>query len=127
MSQICDDKPPPHPLLQLTQVSVNHRWLDVSVANLTSTGYWVMYLQVVQEAVWPGGALPTAPPTERSQQERDSTRQRALGCLMKILPGPYAHTRQLMCQVTTVMMVEFTDVCACSVCVPRCDLRSVGR
>ncbi|KAI3354653.1 hypothetical protein L3Q82_019142 [Scortum barcoo] len=62
------------------------RWLDVSVANLTCTRYWVVYLQVIQEAVWPGGALPTAPRLERSQQQKDSTRQQALHCLMRLLP-----------------------------------------
>ncbi|XP_010755566.3 sorting nexin-19 [Larimichthys crocea] len=63
-----------------------NRWLDVSVANLTCTRYWVVYLQVIQEAVWPGGTLPTAPQLERSQQEKDSTRQQALHCLMRLLP-----------------------------------------
>lgn len=63
-----------------------NRWLDVSVANLTCTAYWVVYLQVIQESVWPGGALPTAPRLERSQQQKDSTRQQALHCLMRLLP-----------------------------------------
>ncbi|XP_033486441.2 sorting nexin-19 [Epinephelus lanceolatus] len=63
-----------------------NRWLDVSIANLTCTRYWVVYLQVIQEAVWPGGALPTAPRLERSQQQKDSTRQQALQCLMRLLP-----------------------------------------
>ncbi|XP_062416993.1 sorting nexin-19 [Pungitius pungitius] len=62
------------------------RWLDVSVANLTCTSYWVTYLQVIQESVWPGGALPTAPPPERSRQQKDSTRQQALHCLMRLVP-----------------------------------------
>ncbi|XP_068441168.1 sorting nexin-19 [Clinocottus analis] len=62
------------------------RWLDVSVANLTCTAYWVTYLQVVQEAVWPGGALPTAPRPERSRRQKDDTRQEALSCLMRLLP-----------------------------------------
>ncbi|XP_063763303.1 sorting nexin-19 isoform X2 [Eleginops maclovinus] len=63
-----------------------NRWLDVSVANLTTTAYWVGYLQVIQESVWPGGALPTDPQLERSQQQKDSTRQQALHCLMSLLP-----------------------------------------
>ncbi|XP_074535035.1 sorting nexin-19 [Halichoeres trimaculatus] len=63
-----------------------NRWLDVSVANLTCTTYWVAYLQVIQEAVWPGGALPREPRLERSQQEKDDTRQQALNCLMRLLP-----------------------------------------
>ncbi|XP_042342162.1 sorting nexin-19-like [Plectropomus leopardus] len=63
-----------------------NRWLDVSIANLTCTRYWVVYLQVIQEAVWPGGALPLDPELERSQQQKDSTRQQALHCLMRLLP-----------------------------------------
>ncbi|KAM3615462.1 uncharacterized protein V6R79_002660 [Siganus canaliculatus] len=63
-----------------------NRWVDVSVANLTCTRYWVVYLQVIQEAVWPGGTLPSASQLERSQQQKDSTRQQALQCLMRLLP-----------------------------------------
>lgn len=74
-------------------VSVCFRWLDVSVANLTCTRYWVVYLQVIQEAVWPGGTLPTAPRLERSQQQKDRTRQQALHCLMRLLPGTWTHTQ----------------------------------
>uniref|UniRef100_UPI003AADA2EC sorting nexin-19 n=1 Tax=Centroberyx gerrardi TaxID=166262 RepID=UPI003AADA2EC len=63
-----------------------NRWLDVSIANLTCTQYWVLYLRVLQEAVWPGGALPAAPPPERSQREKDDTKQQVLHCLMRLLP-----------------------------------------
>lgn len=63
-----------------------NRWMDVSVANLMCIKYWVMYLQVIQEAVWPGGTLPTAPQTARTQQEKDASRQEALQCLVKLLP-----------------------------------------
>ncbi|XP_061682736.1 sorting nexin-19-like isoform X3 [Syngnathoides biaculeatus] len=63
-----------------------NRWLDVSVANLTCTRYWVHYLQVIQESVWPGGVLPTSTQTERSQQQKDNTKKQALYCLMNLLP-----------------------------------------
>ncbi|XP_051934816.1 sorting nexin-19 isoform X2 [Hippocampus zosterae] len=63
-----------------------NRWLDVSVANLTCTRYWVHYLQVIQESVWPGGVLPTSPQIERSQQQKDDTKKQALHCLMSLLP-----------------------------------------
>uniref|UniRef100_A0A8C8DLP4 Sorting nexin C-terminal domain-containing protein n=1 Tax=Oryzias sinensis TaxID=183150 RepID=A0A8C8DLP4_9TELE len=66
--------------------SVLCRWLDVSVANLTSTRYWVAYLQVIQEAVWPGGVLPAGPGPERSQQQKELTKQRALESLMRLVP-----------------------------------------
>lgn len=59
----------------------------MSVANLTSTRYWVAYLQVIQEAVWPGGVLPAGPGPERSQQQKELTKQRALESLMRLVPG----------------------------------------
>ncbi|CAB1348804.1 unnamed protein product, partial [Coregonus sp. 'balchen'] len=51
------------------------RWLDVSVANLTCTQYWVIYLRVLQDAVWPGGSLPALPRPERSHQQKEDTKQ----------------------------------------------------
>lgn len=63
-----------------------NRWLDVNVATLMCTRYWVMYLQVIQEAVWPGGMLPTGPKMIRTQQQKDTTKQEALQCLLKLLP-----------------------------------------
>lgn len=68
-----------------------HRWLDVSVANLTSTRSWVVYLQGVQEAVWPGGQLPAEAPPRRSRRQKDDTRREALRSLMSLLPGKDRH------------------------------------
>ncbi|XP_064207570.1 sorting nexin-19-like isoform X2 [Anguilla rostrata] len=62
------------------------RWLDVGMANLTSTPCWVIYLRVLQEAVWPEGTLPTQPRPARSSQQKEETRQQSLQCLMKLLP-----------------------------------------
>ncbi|KAM6970604.1 sorting nexin-19a [Aplochiton taeniatus] len=62
------------------------RWLDVGMAHLTSAPCWVIYLQVMQEAVWPGGRLPTQPRPERSSQQREETRQQCLACLTTLLP-----------------------------------------
>lgn len=63
------------------------RWLDVGVAHLTSASCWVIYLQVLQETVWPGGTLPVHPQPERSVEEREETKQQCLSCLMQLLPG----------------------------------------
>ncbi|XP_074467742.1 sorting nexin-19a isoform X1 [Sebastes fasciatus] len=62
------------------------RWLDVGVAHLTSAPCWVIYLQVMQEAVWPGGTLPAQPRPERSTKEREETKEECLDCLMQLLP-----------------------------------------
>ncbi|XP_077402509.1 sorting nexin-19a [Vanacampus margaritifer] len=62
------------------------RWMDVGVAHLTSAPCWVIYLQVLQEAVWPGGTLPSHPQPERSAAEREETKERCLECLLKLLP-----------------------------------------
>lgn len=62
------------------------RWLEVGVVNLTCTQYWVIYLRVLQEAIWPGGSLPAQPRPQRSQQQKEESRKQALQCLMKLLP-----------------------------------------
>ncbi|KAM7374223.1 hypothetical protein PAMP_006895 [Pampus punctatissimus] len=62
------------------------RWLDVGVEHLTSAPCWVIYLQVLQEAVWPGGTLPAQPRPERSASEREETKEQCLECLMQLLP-----------------------------------------
>ncbi|XP_061774770.1 sorting nexin-19-like isoform X4 [Nerophis ophidion] len=67
-----------------------NRWLDVSVANLTSVRYWVHYLQVIQESVWPGGVLPNSPQTERSQRQKDDTKNQVLYCLMGLMPDLFS-------------------------------------
>lgn len=63
------------------------RWLEVGAAHLTSAHCWVIYLQVLQEAVWPGGMLPAQPQPERSAAEREETKEQCLHCLMQLLPG----------------------------------------
>ncbi|KAM9780992.1 sorting nexin-19a isoform 3-T4 [Syngnathus typhle] len=62
------------------------RWMDVGMAHLTSAPCWVIYLQVLQEAVWPGGTLPAQPQPERSAAEREETKERCLECLLQLLP-----------------------------------------
>ncbi|KAJ8343114.1 hypothetical protein SKAU_G00330420 [Synaphobranchus kaupii] len=62
------------------------RWLDVGMANLTSTPCWVIYLRVLQETVWPEGTFPAQPRPARSSQQKEETRQQSLQCLMKLLP-----------------------------------------
>ncbi|XP_056267579.1 sorting nexin-19a [Pseudoliparis swirei] len=61
-------------------------WLDLGVAHLTSAPCWVIYLQALQEAVWPGGTLPAQPRPERSAPEREETKEQCLDCLMQLLP-----------------------------------------
>ncbi|KAF7699883.1 hypothetical protein HF521_002841 [Silurus meridionalis] len=62
------------------------RWLEVGVANLTCMQYWVTYLRVLQQAVWPGGNLPALPRPQRTQQQKEDTKQQSLQCLMNLLP-----------------------------------------
>uniref|UniRef100_A0A7N6C1B2 Sorting nexin 19a n=1 Tax=Anabas testudineus TaxID=64144 RepID=A0A7N6C1B2_ANATE len=61
-------------------------WLDVGVAHLTSASCWVIYLQVLQETVWPGGTLPVQPRPERRAAEKQETKEQCLNCLMQLLP-----------------------------------------
>ncbi|XP_051748538.1 sorting nexin-19a isoform X2 [Ctenopharyngodon idella] len=62
------------------------RWLDVGIAHLTSSPCWVIYLRVLQDAVWPGGELPVVPRPERSPEQREKTRLQCLHCLMQLFP-----------------------------------------
>ncbi|XP_063063497.1 sorting nexin-19 isoform X2 [Engraulis encrasicolus] len=62
------------------------RWLEVQVCNLTCTQYWVTYLRVLQEAVWPGGRLPLSPRPQRSPEQQKDTRRQSLVSLMDLLP-----------------------------------------
>ncbi|TRZ02287.1 hypothetical protein DNTS_003180 [Danionella cerebrum] len=62
------------------------RWMEVGVVNLTCAQYWVVYLRVLQEAIWPGGNLPAQPRAQRSQQQKEKTKDEALQCLSKLLP-----------------------------------------
>ncbi|XP_026067383.1 sorting nexin-19a [Carassius auratus] len=62
------------------------RWLDIGIAHLTSAPCWVIYLRVLQDAVWPGGELPVVPRTERSPEQREKIRLQCLHCLMRLFP-----------------------------------------
>ncbi|XP_067294922.1 sorting nexin-19a [Pseudorasbora parva] len=62
------------------------RWLDVGIGHLSSAPCWVIYLRVLQDAVWPGGELPAVPRPERSPEQREKTRLQCLQCLMQLFP-----------------------------------------
>eukprot|EP00062_Callorhinchus_milii_P011299 gi/632957183/ref/XP_007894334.1/ PREDICTED: LOW QUALITY PROTEIN: sorting nexin-19 [Callorhinchus milii] len=63
------------------------RWLEVQIANLTCTQHWVVYLRLLQEAIWPGGTLPKWPKPVRSQEQKQQTQEQAYQSLMKLLPA----------------------------------------
>ncbi|XP_028839515.1 sorting nexin-19a isoform X3 [Denticeps clupeoides] len=62
------------------------RWLNMCIARVTSAPCWVIYLRVLQEAVWPGGEPAVVSPPERSPEERRETCQQCLQCLTQLLP-----------------------------------------
>ncbi|GCC23112.1 hypothetical protein chiPu_0001505 [Chiloscyllium punctatum] len=63
------------------------RWLEVQIINLTCTQHWVVYLKLLQEAIWPGGTLPKFPKSVRTQEQKVQTKELAFQCLMKMLPA----------------------------------------
>ncbi|XP_072342715.1 sorting nexin-19 isoform X2 [Scyliorhinus torazame] len=63
------------------------RWLEVQICNLTCTQHWVVYLKLLQEAIWPGGTLPKWPKPVRTQEQKAQTQELAFHCLMKMLPA----------------------------------------
>ncbi|XP_074832912.1 sorting nexin-19 isoform X2 [Carettochelys insculpta] len=73
-------------VLRLLFGSWIQRWLEVQVANLTSTQRWVQYLRLLQESIWPGGILPTVSKPARTQEQKEAAAQQALQSLMGILP-----------------------------------------
>ncbi|KAG9482138.1 hypothetical protein GDO78_011042 [Eleutherodactylus coqui] len=66
--------------------SLIQRWLEVQVMNFTCSQRWVLYLRLLQQAIWPGGALRTQPRPVRTQEQKDAARRQALQSLMGILP-----------------------------------------
>ncbi|XP_030076451.1 sorting nexin-19 isoform X2 [Microcaecilia unicolor] len=63
------------------------RWMEVQITNLTCPQRWVIYLRLLQQAVWPGGALRSVPRPVRTQEQKKAAREEALQSLMRILPG----------------------------------------
>ncbi|TRY83954.1 hypothetical protein DNTS_006532 [Danionella cerebrum] len=61
-------------------------WLDIGIGHLTSAPCWVIYLRVLQDAVWPGGELPSGPRPDRSPEQREKTRLQCLHCLKQLFP-----------------------------------------
>ncbi|KAG8523159.1 Sorting nexin-19, partial [Galemys pyrenaicus] len=61
-------------------------WLEVQVANLTCPQYWVQYLRLLRESIWPGGALPKYPRSVRTTEQKVAAKKQALQGLMSILP-----------------------------------------
>lgn len=78
--------PFPSDLSDLSSV-FHHRWLEVQVANLTCPQRWVQYLRLLQESIWPGGALPKYPRLVRTQEQKLTAEKQALQSLMGVLPG----------------------------------------
>ncbi|XP_072281757.1 sorting nexin-19 [Pyxicephalus adspersus] len=66
--------------------SLIQRWLDVQVDNFTCMQRWALYLRLLQQAIWPGGALRTHRRPPRTQTQRDAAYDQALQSLMGIIP-----------------------------------------
>ncbi|XP_053308579.1 sorting nexin-19 [Spea bombifrons] len=66
--------------------SLIQRWLEVEVSNITCMQRWALYLRLLQQAIWPGGALRSHPRPPRTQEQKDAAHNQALQSLMGILP-----------------------------------------
>ncbi|XP_070808582.1 LOW QUALITY PROTEIN: sorting nexin-19 [Pituophis catenifer annectens] len=73
-------------ILHLLFGTLIQRWVEVQVDNLTCTQYWVQYLRLLQESIWPGGVLPGMPRPLRTEEQKAETKEKALQILMAILP-----------------------------------------
>nr|XP_033774134.1 sorting nexin-19 isoform X2 [Geotrypetes seraphini] len=63
------------------------RWLEVQVTNLTCPQRWVIYLRLLQQAIWPGGSLRSVPRPVRTEEQKKAAQEEALQSLIRILPG----------------------------------------
>ncbi|KAB0364653.1 hypothetical protein FD754_008809 [Muntiacus muntjak] len=61
-------------------------WLEVQVAHLTCPQRWVQYLRLLQESIWPDGALPKCPRPVRTPEQKAAAEKQALQSLMGVLP-----------------------------------------
>ncbi|XP_018431232.1 PREDICTED: sorting nexin-19-like, partial [Nanorana parkeri] len=66
--------------------SLIQRWLEVQVDNVTCMQRWALYLRLLRQAIWPGGALRTQPRPPRTRTQRDAAYDQALQSLMGIIP-----------------------------------------
>lgn len=57
------------------------------MAHLTCPQRWVQYLQLLQESIWPDGALPKCPRPVRTPEQKAAAEKQALQSLMGVLPG----------------------------------------
>lgn len=73
-------------VLHLIFGTLIQRWLEVQVANLTCPQRWVQYLRLLQESIWPGGALPKYPRLVRTKEQKLTAEKQALESLMGVLP-----------------------------------------
>ncbi|KAA0717074.1 Sorting nexin-19 [Triplophysa tibetana] len=75
-----------HKTIRLLFGTFIERWIEVGIAHLTSAPCWVIYLRVLQDAVWPGGELPVGPRPYRSPEQREKSRLQCLQCLIQLFP-----------------------------------------
>lgn len=73
-------------VLHLVFGTLIQRWLEVQVAHLTCPQRWVQYLRLLQESIWPGGALPKCPRPVRTPEQKAAAEKQALQSLMGVLP-----------------------------------------
>ncbi|XP_077314019.1 sorting nexin-19 isoform X2 [Lithobates pipiens] len=66
--------------------SLIQRWLEVQVDNVTCMQRWALYLRLLQQAIWPGGALRTQPRPPRTRAQREAAYNQALQSLKGIIP-----------------------------------------
>lgn len=57
------------------------------MAHLTCPQRWVQYLRLLQESIWPDGALPKCPRPVRTPEQKAAAEKQALQSLMGVLPG----------------------------------------
>ena len=113
------------------------RWLEVQVAHLTCPQRWVQYLRLLQESIWPGGALPKCPRPVRTPEQKAAAEKQALQSLMGVLPGDCRETDGAIAFLPTPLSCHYPTPFSCfqralsaaglSKCVDLLFLRPTGK
>ena len=70
-------------------VCLTERCVQSGIDDITSDESWALYLDKLNEAIWPGGQLSEEVKKPKSEMEKARTRKEAAFALMAAFPGRY--------------------------------------
>lgn len=67
----------------------NERHIQSEIDDITSDDSWTLYLDKLNEAIWPGGKLREDLDKSKTEIEKAKTRKEAAHALMNAFPGTF--------------------------------------